>query len=129
MINTTGTAGTILCCLCGVRIEPNEVAMCFSCLLVADQQSTGHTGPVSFGSNEVIQCGECLRWKVSRESDVNTNFMAMEMESAELLSFLLRKTPALQHSKTKGDLKIVDAAFIWTEPHCKRLKVFKEVLH
>ena len=40
-----------------------------------------------------------------------------DLESKELLHLCLRKIKGLKH------VKFIDAGFIWTEPHSKRLKV------
>eukprot|EP00640_Fibrocapsa_japonica_P003538 CAMPEP_0113942132 /NCGR_PEP_ID=MMETSP1339-20121228/7901_1 /TAXON_ID=94617 /ORGANISM="Fibrocapsa japonica" /LENGTH=303 /DNA_ID=CAMNT_0000946479 /DNA_START=217 /DNA_END=1125 /DNA_ORIENTATION=- /assembly_acc=CAM_ASM_000762 len=61
---------------------------------------------------------------MSAKSD--QHWMPLELESQQLLSLCLRRIHGL------SKLKLVDARFIWTEPHSKRLKVFltvkKEVL-
>jgi len=41
----------------------------------------------------------------------------MEPESPQLLSHCLKQVKGLRR------VKLIDAAFIWTEPHSKRLKV------
>lgn len=50
-----------------------------------------------------------------------------ELESKELLTFCLKKVKGL------AKVKLIDAGFIWTEPHSRRLKVKvtiqKEVLN
>ena len=50
-----------------------------------------------------------------------------ELESKELLTFCLKKVKGL------SKVKLVDAGFIWTEPHSRRLKmkvtIQKEVLN
>lgn len=43
--------------------------------------------------------------------------MKCELESKELLTFCIKKLKGL------NKVKLVDAGFIWTEPHSKRLKV------
>ncbi len=43
--------------------------------------------------------------------------MRAEAESKELLTFCIKKIKGL------SKVKLVDAGFIWTEPHSKRLKV------
>ncbi len=57
--------------------------------------------------------------------------MAAELESGELLALVLKYLPGLQAKG--GRLSVVEAGWIWTEPHSKRLKlkltVRKEVLH
>lgn len=45
--------------------------------------------------------------------------MPWEWESRELLSLCLKKIHGLHHPS----IKLVDAQFIWTEPHSKRIKV------
>lgn len=40
-----------------------------------------------------------------------------ERESKELLSLCLKKIKGLNR------VKLLDASFIWTEPHCRRIKV------
>lgn len=44
-------------------------------------------------------------------------WIAANLESKELLMYCLRRIPHL------NKIKLVDAAFIWTEPHSRRLKV------
>lgn len=43
--------------------------------------------------------------------------MAAELESSELLSLCLKKITGLKQ------VKLLDAAFIWTEPHSRRIKI------
>ncbi len=45
------------------------------------------------------------------------------MESLSLLSVCLKKIPGLQ----RPDTKILDAGFIWTEPHSMRIKIFVNI--
>ncbi len=53
--------------------------------------------------------------------------MRAELESKELLTFCVKKVKGL------SKVKLVDAGFIWTEPHSRRLKIKvtiqKEVLN
>lgn len=44
-------------------------------------------------------------------------WIACALESRELLALCLKKL------RTLKDVKLVDAGFIWTEPHSRRLKV------
>ena len=48
------------------------------------------------------------------------DWISCALESRELLSLCLKKLKSLQK------VKLVDAGFIWTEPHSKRLKVIFE---
>jgi nonsense-mediated mRNA decay protein 3 len=43
--------------------------------------------------------------------------MTCELESKELLALCLKKIKGL------NKVKLVDAGFIWTEPHSRRLKI------
>ena len=61
----------------------------------------------------IQQCRNCHRWH-------RPPFQHAELESPELLSILLKKIPGLGRSH---GAKLVDAGFVWTEPHSKRLKV------
>lgn len=51
----------------------------------------------------------------------------MERESKELLAFCLKKIKGL------NTVKLIDAQFIWTEPHSRRIKlklvIQKEVIN
>lgn len=105
------------CCLCGVRITPNESYMCMNCLNNQVDLAEGldlH--------QDVLCCGKCGRWHVT-----GNQWKFMEEESAQLLSHLVKKIGLEKHR-----CKVLDAMFIWTEPHSKRLKVAvtieKEVL-
>ncbi|CAM9699858.1 unnamed protein product [Laminaria digitata] len=70
----------------------------------------------------IIQCRRCLKWLTK-----NDHWSHFELESAPFLALVLKKIPGL----SKHDL--VNAKWIWTEPHSKRLKVHltvrKEVLN
>lgn len=60
----------------------------------------------------VLFCRECERYLQPPNSWIRAN-----LESRELLTFCLKRI------KNLSKLKLVDAGFIWTEPHSKRLKV------
>ncbi|CAN0253120.1 unnamed protein product [Pylaiella littoralis] len=108
----------ILCCLCGRSIQPNGANMCGACL--KDQVDV--TEDIPKKGLIIIQCRRCLKWLTK-----NDHWSAFELESAPFLALVLKKIPGL----AKQDL--VDAKWIWTEPHSKRLKVRitvrKEVLN
>ncbi len=57
------SAPTILCCLCGKKIEPNEAAMCIECL----RNQVDITSDIETES-EMIQCGKCDRWWTARDT-------------------------------------------------------------
>lgn len=46
-----------------------------------------------------------------------TEWVACTLESRELLSLCLKRLKGL------NEVQLVDAGFVWTEPHSKRLKV------
>lgn len=60
----------------------------------------------------ISQCKRCDKWQKE-----DATYTRCEPESKELLAFCLRKMRNLR------TLKLVDAAFMWTEPHSKRIKV------
>ena len=68
----------------------------------------------------IYQCSRCLRW-------MSESWQTCELESRELLALCLKKIQGLKK------MKLVDASWVWTEPHSKRLKikltVQKEVLN
>ena len=105
----------IMCCMCSVVIKPNASNMCVQCLRtqvdLTDTISTDVT---------VYQCSRCLRW-------LSDSWVTCELESRELLALCLKKIQGLKKAK------LVDASWVWTEPHSKRLKikltVQKEVLN
>lgn len=110
-------ATSISCCLCGVTIEYNKAAMCLVCLDKEVDITEGF--PLQ---HEMIQCSLCEKIKVQE----NQWFM-YETESNQLLSYLIKRCRLESHR-----FKLLDAAFVWTEPHSKRVKialnVSKEVL-
>jgi NMD protein affecting ribosome stability and mRNA decay len=60
----------------------------------------------------VLWCKECGRWLQPPK-----NWTRAQLESKELLTFCIKRVRNL--NKTK----LIDAGFIWTEPHSKRLKL------
>ena len=99
------TIGTILCCLCGVSIAPNAASMCVNCLRSQVDLTDG------IGKQVIMhQCRGCLRY-------LRPPWVACTLESKELLAICLKKVPGL------GKVKLIDAGFIWTEPHSKRIKL------
>jgi len=79
-------------------------------------------GP-SGGDIIVHQCRRCRRYE-----HTDTYYCHHEPESASLLSLCLKNIPALQnqnHLRGNGlsSIHLIDSMWIWTEPHCMRLKV------
>eukprot|EP00873_Tetraselmis_striata_P002466 jgi/Tetstr1/422730/TSEL_013527.t1 len=111
------TQSLVLCCLCGVQTQPNPSNMCINCIKSQVDITEGIQKQVS-----VLWCKECNRYLQPPK-----HWMRADLESKELLTFCIKRTKGLQK------VKLVDAAFIWTEPHSRRLKtkltVQKEVLN
>lgn len=101
------TQGHVLCCLCGTSILPNPANMCVNCLRSQVDISDGVQKQVT-----VLYCNHCGRYLQPPK-----HYVRAELESKELLTFCLKRVKGLQK------VKLVDAGFIWTEPHSKRLKV------
>lgn len=102
--------------MCGVQIEPNAVNMCKACVAGATDVSEG----IALES-ELTQCRGCLRFqprgKGQPTSSASGSWLACDWESAELMALCLKSVHGLSKAK------LMDAGFIWTEPHSKRVKV------
>lgn len=96
----------ILCCSCGIRIQSNPVNMCMNCLKTRVDVTEGISKQVT-----LFYCRNCGRYQ-------RPPWVRCELESRELLALCLKKIKGLN----KG-VKLIDAAFLWTEPHSMRLKV------
>lgn len=109
--------GYIPCCECGTPIEPNPANMCVPCLRARVDISEGipKQGVLYF-------CKLCERYLQPPDT-----YVPAALESRELLAICLKKLKGL------NKVRLVDAAFIWTEPHSRRIKVKltiqKEVLN
>jgi nonsense-mediated mRNA decay protein 3 len=101
------TPAAILCCLCGISIQPNPTNMCVDCLRNQVDITEGIQKHVT-----ITYCKNCGRYLQPPR-----HWMSAELESKELLTFCIKRIRGLQK------VKLVDAGFIWTEPHSKRLKV------
>ena len=110
-----GTMPTVLCCVCGIEIDHNAANMCVSCLRNQHDISEGIKTQVT-----IHNCRGCGRW-------LSPPWQTMTLESKELMAMCLRKIPGL------SKVKLIDAVWIWTEPHSMRLKIKitiqKEVVH
>mmetsp|Transcript_25446 Transcript_25446/g.55257 ORF Transcript_25446/g.55257 Transcript_25446/m.55257 type:complete len:560 (+) Transcript_25446:171-1850(+) len=101
------TQGFVLCCLCGTNILPNPSNMCVNCIRSQVDITEGIQKQVT-----VLWCKECGRYLQPPK-----HWTRAEPESKELLTFCIKKIKGL------NKVKLVDAGFIWTEPHSRRLKV------
>ncbi|NXS47826.1 NMD3 protein, partial [Balaeniceps rex] len=107
-----------LCCQCGVPIPPNPANMCVGCLRAQVDITEGipKQGTLHF-------CKQCERYLQPPGT-----WIQCALESRELLALCLKKIKA-----SLSKVRLIDAGFIWTEPHSKRLKlkltVQKEVIN
>lgn len=102
--------------MCGVAIEPNAMNMCASCVATEVDVAEG----VELDS-ELVQCRGCLRYqprgKGQQASSYTGAWLWCDWESKELMALCLKSIQGLHKAK------LMDAGFIWTEPHSKRVKL------
>lgn len=99
---------TVLCCNCGVPIDGSGgLVMCYDCIKMTVDITAGipREANVSF-------CRNCERFL-----QPPGQWVRADLESRELLAICLRRLKGL----TK--VRLVDASFIWTEPHSRRIRV------
>ncbi|KAJ9143049.1 60S ribosomal export protein NMD3 [Pleurostoma richardsiae] len=104
---TAGTGATVLCYNCGAPIDGRAGALCLDCIKLTVDISQGiqRDGVLNL-------CRDCDRYLL-RES----TWVVAAPESRELLALCLKRLRGLHK------VRIVDASFIWTEPHSRRIKV------
>lgn len=110
---STSAMVTIVCCMCGL---PSTTPTCASCLA----STTDITRGISTEAT-LHQCRGCQRWH--KEAG---KWIACELESRELMALCLSHVSGLQKrnaNQQQNKIRLVDAAWIWTEPHSMRLKV------
>jgi nonsense-mediated mRNA decay protein 3 len=95
----------ILCCMCGIEITQNPTNMCVTCL----RQNVDITADLG-RQVSIHSCRTCKRFLLPPWTEC-------ALESKELMAACLRRIPGL------NKLKLIDAAWIWTEPHSMRLKI------
>lgn len=97
----------ILCADCGTPIPLNSANRCVNCLRnsVDITESIPKQSSLSF-------CRNCSRWLSPPQA-----WLIADLESRELLAICLRKLKGLK------EVRLVDAGFVWTEPHSKRIRV------
>ncbi|SCW03873.1 LAFE_0H00914g1_1 [Lachancea fermentati] len=101
-------AATVLCCNCGVPMDGSSgLVMCYDCIKMTVDITEGipREANISF-------CRNCERFL-----QPPGQWIRAELESRELLALCLRRLKGL----TK--VRLVDASFIWTEPHSRRIRV------
>jgi len=99
--------GKILCCQCGTPIDPNPANLCVSCLRTEVDITEGIPKQVT-----IHFCKFCDRYLQPPQQ-----WIQAALESRELMALCLKKL------KNLPKVKLIDASFLWTEPHSKRLKV------
>ncbi|XP_020647474.3 60S ribosomal export protein NMD3 [Pogona vitticeps] len=104
----THSQGNILCCQCGIAIPPNPANMCVFCLRTQVDITEGIPKQVT-----VHFCKQCERYLQPPGT-----WLQCALESRELLTLCLKKIKA-----SLSKVHLIDAGFVWTEPHSKRLKV------
>ncbi|KAG8390462.1 hypothetical protein BUALT_Bualt01G0085800 [Buddleja alternifolia] len=117
MFTVHQTIGTVLCCKCGILMQPNAANMCANCLRSEVDITEGLQKHVI-----IIHCPECDTYLQPPRT-----WIRAQLESKELLTFCVKRL------KNLNKVRLVHAEFIWTEPHSKRIKVKlrvqKEVLN
>lgn len=96
---------TVLCCMCSLPIPPNPTSMCVLCIRTQVDITEGIATNLT-----MHQCRGCKRY-------LRPPWVEAELESRELMAVCLRKVNGLKK------VKLVDASWIWTEPHSRRLKL------
>jgi len=115
MAMDTEELNTILCCECAAPTPTNATNMCIDCVRSRVDITEGIARQVAQN-----HCRGCDRYE--RQG----GWVQCELESKELLAILLKRVRGLDK------VRLVDASFIWTEAHSKRIKlkltVQKEVI-
>ena len=93
--------------MCGLKFNPAEsrTNICIKCLSNQNDATEGITKTAILNF-----CRMCKRYN-------RPPWSYCERESRELLALCLKKIKGL------NKVKIVEAAFVWTEPHSRRIKV------
>ena len=105
---TNKPRATMLCCECGTPIDGSTgLVMCHDCIKMRVDITKGipRESTVSF-------CRDCERFL-----QPPNQWVRAELESRELLAICLRRLKGL------NKVRLVDASFIWTEPHSRRIRV------
>ncbi|KAK2725672.1 60S ribosomal export protein NMD3-like [Artemia franciscana] len=97
----------ILCCQCGALIEANPSNMCVACIRTHVDITEGIPK-----QSTLYFCKGCDRYL-----QPPSQWIKASLESRELLGLCLQRLKGL------NKVRLVDAGFVWTEPHSKRIKV------
>ena len=98
----------ISCCICGTVIPANPTGKCVFCLTNGVDITEG------IERHSVLPfCRHCSRYQ-------RPPWLKCDWESKELLALCLKRISGLQSLK---DIILVNASFLYTEPHSRRLKI------
>ncbi|KAF3985358.1 hypothetical protein FT663_04285 [Candidozyma haemuli var. vulneris] len=109
-LQTTGSGpvATVLCCNCGVPMDGRSgLVMCYDCIKLNVDITEGipREANISF-------CRNCERFL-----QPPGQWIRAQLESRELLAICLRRLKGL------SKVRLIDASFIWTEPHSRRIRI------
>ncbi|CAN6300041.1 unnamed protein product [Urochloa humidicola] len=120
MFVPAATAGTVLCCMCGVAMQPNPANMCARCLRARVDITEGVPRHAA-----VVYCPDCSSYLQPPRS-----WLRATPESPELMQILLRR---INRPLARLRVSLSGAEFVFSEPHSKRLRLKlrlrREVLH
>jgi len=103
----TSEVQKILCCQCGVPIAPNPANTCVACI----RTQVDITADIP-KQMVIYFCRFCERYL-----QPPSFWVVCSLESRELMALCLKRL------KNLSKVKLIDAIFVWTEPHSKRIKV------
>ncbi|GAA5928174.1 hypothetical protein JCM10213_005669 [Rhodosporidiobolus nylandii] len=106
-VGPSGETAYVLCADCGTPIQPNGANLCVNCLRNSVDITDGIPKQTTLSF-----CRGCDRYL-----SPPATWTHCQLESRELLAICLRKLKGL------SKVRLIDAGFIWTEPHSKRVKV------
>ena len=98
-------AAMVRCCICGIMTQANAANTCINCLKSQIDITEGISKSLT-----LQHCRDCNRY-------LRPPWTLAELESAELLALCLKNIKGMK------TVKLLDASFIWTEPHSRRIKV------
>lgn len=103
----TSTPQQILCCECGILIEANSANMCLNCIRTRVDITEECSKQIV-----IYFCRGCERYQ-----QPPAQWLPCTLESKELMALCLKRVKGL------NKVRLVDATFLWTEPHSKRIKI------
>jgi nonsense-mediated mRNA decay protein 3 len=120
MFVPTATVGTVLCCMCGVAMQPNPANMCAGCHRARVDITEGVPRHAA-----VVYCPDCSCYLQPPRS-----WLRAGPESLELMQILLRR---INRPLARLRVSVAGAEFVFSEPRSNRLRLKlrlrQEVLH